>query len=79
MQAVKLCLLQQNPPVLNWVCQLTQVVLHNGHKTAVVVAVVGSFQVQIYIGSLIVAAVLKVEILQVMAMVSNCHCTETLK
>jgi len=27
--------LQQNPPVLNWVCQLTQVVLHSGCKTVV--------------------------------------------
>jgi len=25
-------LLQQNPPVLNWGCQLTQVVLYNGCK-----------------------------------------------
>ena len=33
-------LYQQNPPVLNWRCQLTQVDLHNGHKTVVVVVVV---------------------------------------
>ena len=32
-------LLQQNPPVLNWECQLMQFVLHNGHKKMVVVAV----------------------------------------
>jgi len=31
-------LFQQNPPVLNWGCQLTQVVLYNGRKTVVVVA-----------------------------------------
>ena len=30
-------LLQQNPLVLNWGYQLTQVVLYNGHKTVVVV------------------------------------------
>jgi len=30
-------LLQQNPPALNWGCQLTQVVLYNGHKMVVVV------------------------------------------
>jgi len=30
-------LLQQNHPVLNWVCQQTQVVLYNGHKMVVVV------------------------------------------
>jgi len=30
-------LLQQNPPVLNWGCQLTQVVLHNGRETAAAV------------------------------------------
>jgi len=29
--------LQQNPLVLNWGCWLTQAVLHNDHKTAVVV------------------------------------------
>jgi len=29
--------LQQNTPVLNWGCRLTQVVLYNGHKTIVVV------------------------------------------
>ena len=33
-------LLQQNPPVLNWECQLTQVVLYNGHKMVVAVVVV---------------------------------------
>ena len=30
---------QQNPPVLNWRCQLTQVDLYNGHKMVVVVVV----------------------------------------
>jgi len=39
MQAVKLCS-QQNPPVLNSACWLTQVVLYNGHKTVAVVVVV---------------------------------------
>jgi len=34
-------LLQQNPPVLNWGCQLTQVVLYNGRKTVVIVVVFG--------------------------------------
>jgi len=38
MQAVKL--LQQNPPVLNWRCWLTQVVPYNGRKTIVVVVAV---------------------------------------
>jgi len=39
MRAVKL--LHQNPPVLNWGCQLMQVVLYNGcKKVLVVVAVV---------------------------------------
>ena len=28
---------QQNPPVLNWRCRLTQVDLYNGRKTVVVV------------------------------------------
>ena len=28
---------QQNPPILNWRCRLTQVDLYNGHKTVVVV------------------------------------------
>ena len=28
---------QQDPPVLNWRCRLTQVDLYNGHKTMVVV------------------------------------------
>ena len=28
---------QQNTPVLNWMCQLTQVDLYNGHKLVVVV------------------------------------------
>jgi len=28
-------LLQQNPPALNWGCQLTQVVLYNGHIVVV--------------------------------------------
>jgi len=27
---------QQNPPVLNWRCSLTQVDMYNGHKMAVV-------------------------------------------
>jgi len=31
---------QQNPPVLNWRCWLTQVDLYNGRKTVVVVVVV---------------------------------------
>ena len=31
---------QQNPPVRNWRCRLTQVDLYNGHKTVVVVGVV---------------------------------------
>ena len=35
MRAVK-TLLQQNPPVLNWGCWLTQVVLYNGYKMVVV-------------------------------------------
>jgi len=35
MKAVKLC--QQNPPVLNWQCWLTQVVLYSGHKALAVV------------------------------------------
>jgi len=30
---------QQNPPVLNWRCQLMQVNLYNGRKTVVVVVV----------------------------------------
>jgi len=30
---------QQNPPVLNWKCRLTQVDLYNGRKTVVVVVV----------------------------------------
>ena len=33
-------LLQQNPPVLNWGCQLVQVVIYNACKMAVVVVVV---------------------------------------
>ena len=33
-------LLQQNPPVLNWGCRLTQDVLYNGRKMVVVVVVV---------------------------------------
>jgi len=32
-------MLQQNPPVFNWWCQLTQVVLYSGRKTEVAVAV----------------------------------------
>jgi len=32
-------LLQQNPPVLNCGCWLTQVALYNGHKTAVVIVI----------------------------------------
>jgi len=28
-------LLQQNPPVLNWQCRLTLLVLNNGHKVLV--------------------------------------------
>ena len=31
---------QQNPPVLNWRCRLTQIDVHNGRKTVVVVVVV---------------------------------------
>ena len=31
---------QENPPVLNWRCRLTQVGLHNGRETVVVVVVV---------------------------------------
>ena len=31
---------QQNPPVLNWRCQLTQVDLYNGRKMVVMVVVV---------------------------------------
>ena len=31
-------LYQQNPPVLNWSCRLTQ--LYNGHKTVAIVVVV---------------------------------------
>ena len=30
---------QQNPPVLNWRCQITQVDLYNGGKTVVVVVI----------------------------------------
>ena len=30
---------QQNPPVLNWRCRLTQVDLYNGRKTVVVLVV----------------------------------------
>jgi len=30
-------LLQQNPLVLNWGCQLMQVVLYNGHEVVVIV------------------------------------------
>jgi len=30
----------KNPPVLNWGCWLTQVVLYNGHKTVVQIVVV---------------------------------------
>ena len=37
-------LLRQNPPVLNYGCWLTQVVLYNGHKTAVVVVIIFSRQ-----------------------------------
>ena len=37
MRSVKLY--QQNPPVLNWRCRLTQIDLYNGHKTVVVVTV----------------------------------------
>jgi len=33
-------LLQQNPPVLNWRCRLTQVVLCNGRKTVVVYIII---------------------------------------
>jgi len=33
-------LLQQDPSVVNWGCQLMQVVLYNGRKTVVVVVVV---------------------------------------
>jgi len=33
-------LLQQNPPVLNWECLLTQVVLYNGRKMVLVVLVI---------------------------------------
>ena len=35
-------LLQQNPPVLNLRCQLTQVVLYNGCKTIVVIVAVAA-------------------------------------
>ena len=35
-----LTLLQQNPPVLNWQCQLTQVDLYNGRTLVVVLDVV---------------------------------------
>ena len=31
--------LTKNPPVLNWGYQLTQVVLHNGRKTVVVIII----------------------------------------
>ena len=31
---------QQNPPVRNWRCRLTQIDLYSGRKTAVVVVVV---------------------------------------
>jgi len=31
---------QQNPPVLNWRCRLTQIDVHNGRKKVVVVVVV---------------------------------------
>jgi len=33
-------LLQQNPPVLNWGCQLMQVALYDDHKMVVAVVVV---------------------------------------
>jgi len=35
-------LLQQNPPVLNLRCQLTHIVLYNGHKTTVVIVAVAA-------------------------------------
>ena len=35
-------LLQQNPPVLSWRCQLTQVDLFNSRKTVVVIVLVAS-------------------------------------
>jgi len=42
-------LLQQNPPVLNWVCQLTHVVLYGSKMVVVVVinqSVVGAYNVR---------------------------------
>jgi len=41
MQTVKIQLfIKENPPVLNWQYQLTQVILYSGHKMVVIVAVV---------------------------------------
>ena len=34
-------LLQENPPVLNWRCWLSQVYMYNGHKTCVCVFLFG--------------------------------------
>jgi len=48
-------LLQQNPVVLNWGYQLTQVVLYNGHKTVVVVVLAVALVVVVVV---VVAAVL---------------------
>jgi len=35
---------QQNPPVLNWRCQITQVDLYNGRNMIVVVAVAQQYK-----------------------------------
>ena len=48
-------LLQQNPPVLNWGCRLTQVVLYNGRKTVVVVCEVAFSSVDVVLQSVAVA------------------------
>jgi len=39
--------LQQNPPVLNWVCRLTQVVLYTGRETGVEVAAAAAAAVNV--------------------------------
>jgi len=40
-------LLQENPPVLNCGCWLTQIVLYNGHKTVLVVVCVNNIQLSV--------------------------------
>jgi len=46
---------QENPPVLNWKCRLTQVDRHNGRTAVVVVIVLFCCFVGVYFGSICVS------------------------